>query len=81
MTERYEHLMSTRPRGERRLIFHEGGFSALPDHIRQQGPWTGTFTGEVERLRPEYRLGLAHDGYVLIEGQALRWKAEVDGAK
>ena len=76
MTDRYEHVMSARPRGAIRLLFREGGFNDLPDHIRHQGPWTGTFTGEMARLKPAYRLAIARDGYCRVEGEALGFSAE-----
>lgn len=77
MSERYEHLMGVRPhRGAIRLLFPEGGFEALPDSVRHRGPWTGIFTGEMVRLKPAYRLAIARDGYCIVEGEVLGFKAE-----
>ena len=41
-------------------------YERVPDDVRKQGPWQGQHRGEVERLKPEYRLGLARDGYALV---------------
>jgi hypothetical protein len=60
-----------------RLLFRAGGYDRLPSAARKGGPWTGTFTGEMARLKPEYRLAIARDGYVRIEGLALGFSAEV----
>ena len=48
------------------VICRHGEFYSLPDHVRHQGPWQGMHRGEVERLKPEYRLALARDGYALV---------------
>ena len=77
MTERYQHLMTARPRGAVRLLFREGEYDALPLAAKLGGPWTGTFSGEMVRLKPGYRLAIARDGYVRIEGEGVGFSAEV----
>jgi hypothetical protein len=42
----------------------EGEFNSLPDHMRHKGPWQGMRRGEIEKLKPKYRLALARDGSV-----------------
>lgn len=76
MTDRYEHVMSARPRGAIRLLFREGEYDRLPSEAKRGGPWTGTFTGEMVRLKPAYRLAIARDGYCRVEGEALGFSAE-----
>ena len=52
-----------------KLIYRPGedAFSAIPQEIRRQGPWTDARRGPTVDLKPEIRLKLARDGYVLIE--------------
>jgi hypothetical protein len=49
------------------LIVHEGGeaFDALPDRIRQLGPWVGSREGDLANLRPHYR-ALQEQGFAII---------------
>jgi hypothetical protein len=68
--------MSARPRGAIRLIFPAGCFNSLPKEALRGGPWTGTRTGEIARLTPEYRRALARDGYVRIEGVPAEFSPE-----
>jgi len=77
MSDRYEYIMSARPRGRLRLIHPAAGFAALPDKVRHRGPWCDGQEGDVVRLKPEYRLALARDGYVLVEGVTWGWSPEV----
>ena len=54
--------------------------SASPDHkllILRQGPWQGMHRREVERLKPEYRLALAREGYALVKSELAVFKPEV----
>ena len=49
------------------VVCRDGTFYELvPDDVRKQGPWQGQDRGEVETLKPEYRLALARDGYMLV---------------
>jgi len=59
------------------VICRDGSFYELPDHIRHQGPWQGMHRGEIERLKPEYRVALARDGYVLVQSELAVFKPEV----
>jgi hypothetical protein len=63
-------------RGAIRVLFDAGGFDRLPVEAKRGGPWTGTRTGELVRLKAEYRLALATAGYVRIVGQALGFESE-----
>ena len=58
------------------LICADGGFAELPDHIRHQGPWQGMRRGEIEKLKPEYRLALAREGYALVKCELAVFKPE-----
>jgi hypothetical protein len=75
VTERYECIRSARRR-RTFLIHYEGedGFYAAPEHARRRGIWTDRRTDDVTMLKPEYRLALARDGYVLIRNAPLGWK-------
>ena len=59
------------------VVCRDGAFYDLvPDDIRKQGPWQGTRHGDVEALKPEYRLALARDGYVLVRCEHAVFKPE-----
>ena len=50
------------------VLCYDGSFYDLvPDDIRKQGPWQGQQRGDVDRLKPEYRLAHAKDGYALVK--------------
>ena len=59
------------------VLCHAGKFYDLPEQVRHQGPWQGMQRGEVERLKPEYRLALARDGYALVTCELALFKPEV----
>ena len=59
------------------LVFEEAGFDALPEHVRNQGPWLHLKTGEFENLRPDYAKAIAAHRYVIIEQSASVFSAEV----
>jgi hypothetical protein len=44
--------------------------------VRKRGPWQGQHRGEVEKLKPEYRLALAQDGYMLVKCEEAVFKPE-----
>jgi hypothetical protein len=50
------------------LIVHEGSgsFDALPDRIRQLGPWVGSREGDLANLRPHYRAMMEEQGFAII---------------
>jgi hypothetical protein len=55
----------------------EGSFYELvPEEVRKQGPWQGQHRGAVEKLKPEYRLALARDGYALVKCELAVFKPE-----
>ncbi len=59
------------------VVCRDGEFyESVPDHVRHQGPWQGMHRGEVERLKPEYRLALARDGYALVTCELAVFKPE-----
>lgn len=62
---RYE---AARSHNEKRLviIYREGQFEALPEKLRRRGPWQVGMRGEIARLKAEYRLALAKDGFVAV---------------
>ena len=49
----------------------EDAFYAMPKEIRGVGMWADTRRGDVVRRKPEYRLALARQNYVLIENAPL----------
>jgi hypothetical protein len=73
----YEAIMSSVPRGARRLIYRRGEFDSLPNAMRWMGPWTGSQVGRIIDLKPEIRLGLAKDGFYLLLGEP-RARIEVE---
>ena len=58
------------------VVCHDGRFYDCPEAVRKQGPWQGMQRGEVERLKPEYRLSLARDGYALVKCEPAEFKPE-----
>jgi hypothetical protein len=42
-------------------------YERVPGDVRKQGPRQGMQRGDVEALKPEYRLALARDGYTLVK--------------
>ena len=52
-------------------------YERVSGDVRRQGPWQGQHRGEVECLKPEYRLALARDGYMLVRCELAVFKPEV----
>jgi hypothetical protein len=48
------------------IICGDNAFDSLPMRIRHLGPWHGANEGEIERLRPHYRLQIAEQGFTLV---------------
>ena len=59
------------------VVCRDGGFYELvPAEVRKQGPWQGMQRGEIELLKPEYRLALARDGYALVKCEEAVFRPE-----
>ena len=55
------------PDSQLHLVVNDATFySALPDRVRNLGPWKTIGRGETSRLRLHYRLMLSTQGFVLI---------------
>ena len=48
------------------VIFREGTFDDLPARIKHMGPWQGVTGGEIEQLKPHYRLQIAEQGFTVV---------------
>jgi hypothetical protein len=59
------------------IRFTDRRHGLVPEEVRKQGPWQGMRRGEIERLKPEYRLALARDGYALVRCERAVFKPEV----
>ena len=59
------------------VVYYDGRFDELPDHVRHQGPWEGMQRGEIDRLKANYRRTLARDGYALVRCEVGAFKPEV----
>ena len=59
------------------VVCRDGRFYELPEKVRHQDPWQGMSRGEVEKLKPVYRLALARDGYALVACDTAVFKPEV----
>jgi hypothetical protein len=60
------------------VLCHDGAFyERVPPEVRKQGPWQGQHRGAVEALKPEYRLALAREGYMLVTCETAAFKPEV----
>ena len=53
--------------------------STVPEDVRKQRPWQGN-RRDVEALKPEYRLALDRDGYVLVKCEHAVFKPEMCSA-
>jgi hypothetical protein len=50
------------------VLCYDGKFyESVPEDVRKQGPWQGNQSGDVAKLKPEYRLVLARDGKALVK--------------
>ena len=59
------------------VVCRDGTFyERVPADIRKQGPGQGMHRGEIEKLKPEYRLALARDGYALVTCESAVFKPE-----
>ena len=52
-------------------------YEIVPDDVRKQGPWQGQHRGEVECLKPEFRLALVRDGNMLVRCELAVFKRGV----
>ena len=59
------------------VVCRDGKFyEDVPEEIRKLGPWQGQHHGEIDKLKPEYRLALARDGYALVKCEFAVFKPE-----
>ena len=59
------------------VLCQEGKFYEItPAHVRHLGPWQAQHRGDAYKLKPEYRLALVRDGYVLVKCEATAFKPE-----
>jgi hypothetical protein len=58
------------------VIFPGDGFAKRPDRIRQLGPWQGLSGGDINSLKPHYRLQLAEQGFVIVYQKLAAFSAE-----
>ena len=59
------------------VVCRDGTFyDAVPEAVRKQGPWQGMHRGEIEKLKPEYRVALARHGYALVKCELAVFKPE-----
>jgi len=50
------------------LIFRAGEYDRLPPRAKRGGPWSSWGEGLFIRLKPEYRLWIAKEGFVRVIG-------------
>ncbi len=53
------------------LLHMDGAFDALPDPVRQMGPWTRMDAFDLSELRPALRSMLASQAFVVIEAHVM----------
>ena len=58
------------------VVCRDGKFYECPEEVRKQGPRQGMQRGEIQKLKPEYRLALARDGYALVTCELAVFKPE-----
>jgi hypothetical protein len=76
VTDRYQTLRSISDNHVHLICGADEAFADLPDHVRHQGPWRVMSRGEIDKLKPEYRLALARDGYALVKCELAVFKPE-----
>ncbi len=59
------------------LVFEEGGFEDLPEHVRNKGPWQHLKSGECGKLRVDYRRAIDEFRYIIVEQSASVFYAEI----
>ena len=60
------------------VVCRDGSFyDAVPADVRKQGPWQAMRRGEIDLLKPKYRLALARYGYALVKCELSAFKPEV----
>jgi hypothetical protein len=60
------------------VVCRDGSFyESVPEDVRKQGPWQGQHRGDVDKLKPEYRLALGRDGYALVKSELAVFNPEV----
>jgi hypothetical protein len=59
------------------LCYEDTFYEITPAHVRLLGPWQAQHRGDVYKLKPEYRLALVRDGYLLVKCEAAMFKPEV----
>jgi hypothetical protein len=74
--DRYQTLRSVSDHHVFVLCYDGSFYDAVPADVRKQGPWQGQRRGEIEKLKPEYRLALDRDGYMLVKCEAAVFKPE-----
>jgi hypothetical protein len=53
------------------VVCRDGTFyERVPEEVREQGAWQGQHRGDVDKLKPEYRLALERSGYALVGCEA-----------
>jgi hypothetical protein len=58
------------------LIFEEGSFDSLPEHVRNKGPWQHIKTGELNNVRADYMKAITAHRYILVEQSSAVFSAE-----
>ena len=61
------------------LCYDGSSYGSVPEDVRKQRPWQGN-RRDVEALKPEYRLALDRDGYVLVKCEHAVFKPEMCSA-
>jgi hypothetical protein len=74
MRERYEVVRAVHDKNLH-IIFVEGAFDALPDRIRQLGPWHGLGGGETHTLKPHFRMQLAQQSFAVVYQHMAKFRA------
>lgn len=72
---RYEVNRSTRHKLYHVICRDEAFYRDVPDEIRHNGPWWTVGRGDIDALKPEYRLAIARQGYAVEICSMLRFSA------
>jgi hypothetical protein len=60
------------------VICRDDEFDNLPRVIKHMGPWVGSREGDIERLKPHYRIMLAEQGFAVVHLHPYEFAPEVN---
>ena len=75
--DRYQMMRSTSDVHVFVVCYADRFYDDVPKSVRDMGPWRGQARGDVTDLKPEIRVALAEDGFLLINTPEAVFEPEV----